>query len=190
MRDARLNLIGEGANDVLRCFIAAVGIRHVGKSLQEVQSAPWTAYKLFKTSAKLPVKHEHTRYFANSIGKQIGRFAWATEMALIKHREGILDQQFAQARLGDIATELFMSSCVYSRLSALLVNGTIPEPKKKIEIDTAMLYMKMARIRNERRFEDLKTNFDADLVGVADQWLEHDYSRNWVVTPDEKDIPQ
>src|SRR5262249_56535697 len=27
MRDARINMIGEGANDVLRCFIGGVGIR-------------------------------------------------------------------------------------------------------------------------------------------------------------------
>lgn len=190
MRDARLNLIGEGANDVLRCFIAAVGLRHVGKSMQEVQAAPWTAYKLLKPAAKLPVKHEHLRFFANTLGKQIGKFAWAVEMALMKHREGILDQQFAQARLGDIATELFMASCVYSRLSSLLVNGTIPEPIKKIEIDTGMLYMRMARRRNERRFEELKTNLDFEMETVADQWFEHDFSSDWVVTPDEKEIPQ
>ncbi len=190
MRDARLNLIGEGANDVLRCFIAGVGIRHVGKEMQVVQSAPWKAYKLLKAAAKLPVKHEHLRFFANSIGKQIGKFAWSVEMALIKHREGILDQEFTQGRLGDIATELFMASCVYSRLSALLVNGTIPEPKKQIEVDTGMLYMRLARVRNERRFEELKTNFDSEVEKVADAWLQHDYSKNWVLTPEEKDIPQ
>jgi alkylation response protein AidB-like acyl-CoA dehydrogenase len=190
MRDARLNLIGEGANDVLRCFVAAVGLRHVGKSMQQVQTAPWKAYKLIKSSAKLPVKHEHLRYFANSIGKQIGKFAWAVEMALLKYREGIMDQEFTQARLGDIATELFMSSCVYSRLSALAVNGTIPEPAKKIQLDTGMLYMRIARRRNDQRFEQLKSNLDVDMEGVAAQWLNHDYSRNWVITPKEKDIPQ
>ena len=30
MRDARINMIGEGANDVLRGFIAVVGMRGVG----------------------------------------------------------------------------------------------------------------------------------------------------------------
>jgi acyl-CoA dehydrogenase family member 9 len=39
MRDARINLIGEGANDVLRVFIAAVGIRPVGESLKGVLEA-------------------------------------------------------------------------------------------------------------------------------------------------------
>ena len=33
VRDARLNLIGDCANDVLRGFISLVGFRHVGKGL-------------------------------------------------------------------------------------------------------------------------------------------------------------
>ncbi|MEM7453923.1 MAG: acyl-CoA dehydrogenase family protein [Planctomycetota bacterium] len=190
MRDSRLNMIGEGANDVLRCFIAAVGFRHVGKDLESIQSAPWTAYKLIKTSAKLPVKHEHLRFFANGIGRQIGKFARAVEMALIKHREGILDQQMIQARLGDIATELFMASCVYSRLTALLVNGTIPEPVKQKEVETGMLYMRLALKRNASRFEDLKVNFDEEMNKVAKAWMKTDFSGDWVVVPEEDEIPQ
>src|SRR5439155_11622248 len=34
MRDARINQIGEGANDVLRAFIALVGMRGVGEQLK------------------------------------------------------------------------------------------------------------------------------------------------------------
>src|SRR5262249_56234321 len=34
MRDARINQIGEGANDVLRSFIALVGMRAVGEELK------------------------------------------------------------------------------------------------------------------------------------------------------------
>ncbi len=112
-------------------------------------------------------------------------------MALIKHREGILDQQFIQARLGDIATELFMSSCVYSRLTAVLVNGTIPEPVQELEFNTGRLYLRMARQRNQRRFEELKINFDDEVESVADAWLEHEFDdKNWVVKPDETEIPQ
>jgi acyl-CoA dehydrogenase family protein 9 len=39
MRDARINQIGEGANDVMRSFIAVVGMRGVGESLKGVLSA-------------------------------------------------------------------------------------------------------------------------------------------------------
>ena len=39
MRDARINLIGEGANDVLRAFIAMVGIKPVADQLLKVKDA-------------------------------------------------------------------------------------------------------------------------------------------------------
>lgn len=185
MRDARLNLIGEGANDVLRCFIAAVGLRGLGKEMEGISRNPLQAYKLLRRTPNVTVKHEHLRYYAKSLGKQIAKFAWACEMALIKHREGIMHQQYIQARLGDIATELYMASCVYSRLTSLLVNGTIAEPEKERELNTGRLYLQYARSRNQKRFNDLKTNFDDDVSQVADAWLNYDFQsdENWVLIP-------
>ncbi len=61
MRDARLNQIGEGANDVLRCFIAAVGLRHLGKDMEQIQKAPWQVYKLWRGMPSIPCKHDHLR---------------------------------------------------------------------------------------------------------------------------------
>ncbi len=195
MRDARLNLIGEGANDVLRCFIAAVGFRHVGKELEKMKNS--LVSNLLKIpdmvvpSANVPVKHEHLRYYARGLGKQIGQFSWHLKMALVNHREGVIDQQFIQARLADIATELFMASCVFSRLTALMVNGTIPQPIKEDEFNTGRLYLRLARDRNEHRFGQLKVNLDDQIVEVADAWLKKTFDDpNWVVVPNEKDIPQ
>ena len=121
------------------------------------------------------------RYFARSLGKQIGQLSFRCKMALNKHREQIIDQQYTQARLGDIATELFMFSCVYSRLTALLLNGTIPEPDKQRELKTGMLYMKLAKDRNNHRFEEIKTNFDDDRAEVADLWLNESFDEDWVL---------
>ena len=46
MRDARINQIGEGANDVLRSFIAVVGMRGVGESLRGVLSASEVRFRI------------------------------------------------------------------------------------------------------------------------------------------------
>jgi hypothetical protein len=49
----------------------------------------------------------------------------------------------------------------------------------------------MAAERNDRRFEELKVNLDAEVVNVANAWLKKDYTDpNWVGTPKEKEIPQ
>ena len=167
MRDARLNQIGEGANDVLRCFVAAVGLRNLGKEMETLLKRPWEFYKMAPTRPKVPVKHDHLTYYGRQISKQIASLSWASKTALAKHREGIINQQFIQARLGDIATELFMASCVYSRLSTLMQNGTIDEPTKMKEFKVGALYMRMAKRRNRQRFDDLKGNFDKEMVDVA-----------------------
>ena len=106
----------------------------------------------FRWHPEVPVKHEHLRFYGRNAGKADRQIlSLSCEMALAKNREQIIDRQFTQARLGDIATELFMYSCVYSRLTALLLNGTIPEPEKAQELKTGMLYMRMAKRRNEIR---------------------------------------
>jgi alkylation response protein AidB-like acyl-CoA dehydrogenase len=183
MRDARLNQIGEGANDVLRCFIAMVGMRHLKKEGDELMKTPWKMYKMVNSVPRIPVKHEHLRYHARHLAKQISSLSWACKFAGLKFKEGILDQQAVQGRLGDIATELFMASCVYSRITSLLVNGTLPESTKMHDVATGMLYMRLAFQRNTQRFNELKVNFDTDMEKVADRWLKYKF-QDWVLSPE------
>ena len=173
-----------GANDVLRCFIAMVGLRHLKKEGDELMKTPWKMYKMVNSAPRIPVKHEHVRFHARQLAKQISSFSWACKFAGLKYKEGILDQQAVQGRLGDIASELFMASCVYARITGLLVNGTIPDSIKKHDVATGMLYMRLAFQRNTQRFAELKVNFDTDMVDVADRWLEYGFP-NWVLTPED-----
>jgi len=171
MRDARLNQIGEGANDVLRVFIAMVGLRGLGEQLQAVTKKPWQVTNLLRFAAEVPVKHERLRSAAGRLGKQIGHLSRVSQGALIKYREGILDQQFVQARIGDIATELFMASCVYARLDSMLTHPREDKERQQREFATGELYLQFAERRNQARFAAFKTNLDAEQVAVADAWL-------------------
>jgi alkylation response protein AidB-like acyl-CoA dehydrogenase len=202
MRDARLNLVGEGANDVLRCFIASVGFRHVGTELKgdklkSAKGGPGGGSKLMSVwlnrasvmgeslvSPKIPVKHEHLRYYSRGLGKQIAQFSWQLKLSLAKYQEGIINKQYLQARLADIATELFMASCVYSRLTSILVNGTIPEPIKRHECNTGRLYLRLAHQRNEQRLLELKLNVDEEKELVAKEWLNETFEKDWVLKPE------
>src|SRR6185437_4294733 len=47
IRDARINMIGEGANDVLRAFVALVGMRDVGLELKGILDALSNPLKYF-----------------------------------------------------------------------------------------------------------------------------------------------
>ncbi|HEY6563350.1 MAG TPA: acyl-CoA dehydrogenase family protein [Pirellulaceae bacterium] len=171
MRDARLNLIGEGANDVLRCFICMVGLRGVGEQLQDVLKRPWKATSLIRLSPEIPLESDLLRPHAGRLSRQIGKFAWAAQMALIKHREGILEQQFVQARLGDMASELFMASCVYARLTGVIQDKSLDRAERERQLRTGTLYLKLADWRNRLRMQELKDNLDAEFLVAADAWL-------------------
>jgi hypothetical protein len=172
MRDARINLIGEGANDVLRGFIAMVGLRGVIKELEGMKSRPWQATRLLRHPAPaIPVPHPRLQPAAARLARQFARFAWVCHRELITHREGILERQSVQARIGDTATELYVSACVYSRLVSL-AEHTNGDPAGTLrDLKTGLLYMKLAHGRNAQRLRDLSDNDDAEIRDVAGEWL-------------------
>ena len=172
LRDARINLIGEGANEVLRCFVAMVGLRGVGEQLKSVLKKPWTAGSLLHLRApKIPANNALLVNAAAQLGKQIRHFANASQGALITLREGILDREYVQSRLGDIAIELFTASCVYARLSALPDNRQLTSAERTREWDTGLFYLKTAMRRNQQRFRDLRDNDDEPTNRLADGLL-------------------
>ncbi|MCH7688849.1 MAG: acyl-CoA dehydrogenase family protein [Planctomycetes bacterium] len=186
MRDARLNLIGEGANDVLRSFIAMVGLRNVGKQLERLAKKPWNLSNAGKiltpwlSTPRIPklgptdtslVNHGRLQSAAGSLGIQIGRFGRACQKTLIHYKEDILDRQYVQARLGDTATELFLAGCVYSRLYSLASNHNADGPVSQRDLQTGLFYMKLAHRRNAQRLAALNDNDDPDQTKIADLWL-------------------
>ncbi len=172
LRDARINLIGEGANEVLRCFVAMVGMRGIGEILKGVLKKPWTAGSLLHLRApRIPTPHALLSVPAGEIGRQIRKFANCCQTALIVHRESILDREYIQARLGDIATELFTASCVYARLAALSDNPVITAADRDREWKTGLFYIKTAIRRNRLRFQELKDNDDPATNSLADRLL-------------------
>src|SRR5947199_4653523 len=132
LRDARINQIGEGANEVLTSFIALVGMRAPGERFPEILRAwqhPWGGLRkawmlgLDRLGATLrtpevPVGSPSLQPHARRLGEMIRRFNLEVDRALIRHREEILERQYVQERLASVAMELFASACVLSRWDA------------------------------------------------------------------------
>ena len=181
VRDARLNLIGDCANDALRSFIALVGFRHVGKDLNSEDGGLVSGIRKklgvmgeSLVNPSLPIKHDHLKFYARGISKQIGQLSWQLKMALTKNASKVYAQQHVQGRLADIATELFMATCVYARISGVMVNGTIPQPIRDREYKIAQMYLTLAHRRNEHRLEDMKQNCDKEISSLAEILLGDD----------------
>ncbi len=134
MRDARINMIGEGANDVLRAFTALVGMRDVGLELKGVLDAIMNPIGNFSkiggfasrrigalfSSPQVNVRSGELTDDATRLGRLVGAFGSNVERLLRRYQESILDRQYQLARVADSATELYVSGCVMNRLDRLL----------------------------------------------------------------------
>jgi acyl-CoA dehydrogenase family member 9 len=183
MRDARINQIGEGANEVLTSFIALVGMRGPGMEFKEIYDTmlkptrergiakAWTAgkHRLGATVRvpEIPVRSAELRWFANQLGRLIWRFNVAVNRALITYREPILDMQLIQERIANAAMDLFASTCVLSRHDAELQfaqrNGNSSTPDQS----AADLFLRQSFRRIRRFLAELTDNDDKSVLAIA-----------------------
>jgi acyl-CoA dehydrogenase family protein 9 len=185
MRDARINMIGEGANDVLRAFIAMVGIKPVADkflALKDALSHPFRSFgKLLGFGAEqistrltlpdVPVRNAALRPQARELARRVRDFGLAVQRMLMKYREKILFKQYIQERLADAACELYASSCTLSRVDHLLSvgNGNPTEVARDVEVGKYYLTFSDRRIR--QCLAALTDNDDAQTTAAADAVL-------------------
>ena len=183
MRDARINQIGEGANEVLTSFIALVGMRGPGMEFKEIYDTmvkptrergfakAWTAGKQRLGATvrvpEIPVRSAELRSFANQLGRLIWRFNVAVNRALITYREPILDMQLLQERIANAAMDLFASTCVLSRYDSELQfsqrNGNASSPDQF----AADLFLRQSFRRIRNFLAGLTDNDDKSVLATA-----------------------
>jgi alkylation response protein AidB-like acyl-CoA dehydrogenase len=180
MRDARINTIGEGANDVLRAFAALVGMRDVGLDLQAVLQAlrrPLGNFGTLRDFAgrrlgalfappAVPVRHSLLEDDAARLGRLVAQLGSEVERLLRIHREGVVDRQLQLGRIADAATELYVGAAVLARLDQMLKqqNGQV-ETQRWIQAGRHYLRTSARRIR--AHFAALWDNDDEETLELA-----------------------
>jgi alkylation response protein AidB-like acyl-CoA dehydrogenase len=184
MRDARINTIGEGANDVLRAFVALVGMREVGLELQGVLEAfynplamrSWRKISGFAgrrleavfAAPEVKVHSAELHEDAARLGKLVGKFGSNVERLLRTYREGIVDRQYQCGRVADVATELYTSTCVLSRLDRLSSDSHDGDASRQDVLRVGRYYLQTAARRMQGHLTDLWDNDDLETTAVAD----------------------
>ncbi len=185
MRNARINTIGEGANDVLRAFIAMVGVKPVADQFLTVKHALSHPLRDFGTllsfggrqlrarfsTPDVPVQNSPLRDHAAELGRRIRDFSFAVQTMLFKHRENILFRQYVQERLADAACELYASSCTLARLDALLSvsNGHADEVAR--DVTAGRYFLRLSNRRIKQCLAALSDNDDQETTATADAVL-------------------
>jgi len=136
LRDSRINRIFEGANEVLRLFIALNGVQAPAQALKEIGSAlrrPLRNLGLLGGYATSRVKlrlgqtstldievHERLKKHKEYFEKHVSELGSATDRAIMRYRERIVDSQLVLERLADMAIDLFATACVIARTQSLI----------------------------------------------------------------------
>ncbi|HEV3148961.1 MAG TPA: acyl-CoA dehydrogenase family protein [Chthoniobacterales bacterium] len=185
VRDARINQIGEGSNEVLTSFIALVGMRGPGMEFKEIYDTmlkpsrglgkAWTA-GMHRLGAAVripdvPVESADLRSFGNQLGRLIWRFNFAVNRALIAYREPILDMQLVQERIAGAAMDLFASTCVLSRWDAELQAARRNGDSAPLEHHAADLFLRRSFRKIRWFLGGLSDNDDKAVLATADSVL-------------------
>ncbi len=186
MRDARINMIGEGANDVLRAFVALVGMRDVGLELKGVLDAIMNPLAnlgklgdfagrrltaLFGPPA-IEVRSAALEGDADRLARLVGAFGSNVERLLRRYQESILERQYQLGRVADAVIELYVSSCVLNRLDRMLrdEHGDAEENARQLQI--GRYYLQTAGRRIRRALGDLWDNDDDETTRIANLALQ------------------
>src|SRR5213595_3290350 len=187
LRDARINQIGEGSNEVLTSFIALVGMRGPGMEFKEIYDTmmkpsrdrmgkAWAAGMNRLGAAirvpDVPVRSEQLRANARQLGRLIWRFNFAVNRALITYREPILDMQLVQERIADAAMDLFASTCVLSRWDGELQFARRNGDSASADHSAADLFLRQSFRRIRHFLGGLTDNDDRSLLATAKSFLD------------------
>jgi acyl-CoA dehydrogenase family protein 9 len=150
LRDSRINRIFEGANEVLRLFVALNGIRFPAEKLQAVGSAlraPLrnlglvTGYAARRVRGAVGAKdrlqtrvHESLREHVRYLEKHVAELGRATEAMVMQHREAIVERQLVLERLADMSIELYASACAIARTQKLIDDNGAEAAAREIEL--------------------------------------------------------
>lgn len=179
MRDARLNMIGEGSNEVLKAFIGVIGMRDVGVGLKVFADAlqkPWKSPKTLIMGLKsllqrlrnplVPIKSELLQAEASLLSHAVKKFGFNVLRVLGRYREGVVERQLDLERIAFQATTLYTVAAVLSKMDSDL--STSRENVLKNDLAVGKHYCRMKLREMRRMSKALFSSYDKDVEQVSD----------------------
>lgn len=171
LRDARIHMVNQGTNEVLRCFIALSGMEGPGRELEEVGKSMREPIKGFgllgdialrrAKSALFPERRERLTKASPLLAREsvlfeeyVGHLARSVDKVLRRHGKNISEMQFTQKRVADIAIDLYALAAVIARTSRAIERRG--EEGSRRELDLASVFAMGA----EKRLAENVAAFD------------------------------
>jgi acyl-CoA dehydrogenase family protein 9 len=180
LRDIRIFPIFEGANDVMRAFIALTGLKPLGEELSELSHIDLTNpigtigvvadYVVGRIQRevrpdRVSMAHQQLDDLASPVAEQVKRLRDVSEGLLRRHGKGIVERQFQQKRLADAVADLYAQIAVLSRVTSIFEDhGVEPSGQERYIAET---FCTRARRRVERALRQVESNDDERMVAIA-----------------------
>jgi acyl-CoA dehydrogenase family protein 9 len=168
LRDARVNLIFQGTNEILRAFIALSGMQGPGRERVDVARAMREPIKGFGLLSDFAIRRARTVLGRERLTRHhpllqrealvfeeyVQQLARVTDQVLRKHGRDIAEMQYTQKRTAEMAIDLYaIVACIARTTRAIEQRG---EEGARREIDLTSVFVTAA----ERRLEHLVAAVD------------------------------
>jgi len=174
LRDFRIFPIFEGANDVMRAFVALNGLKALSEDLPDVRSlsmndpakaigvlAPYLSGRINRAirPGRLVGAHPALAKHTAAVSDQTVRLRDAAEAALRKHGKKVQEKQLLQKRLSAVASGIYSQVAVIGRASATFERDSLESSGD--EKTVAIHFLKRSQREVARQLRSLETNDDA-----------------------------
>jgi acyl-CoA dehydrogenase family member 9 len=180
LRDIRIFPIFEGANDVLRSFVALSSLKPLGEQLEglgelglsnPIGSLGTLAEYAFDRVRRevrpdsITRAHDSLDDLAGAIGDQVQRLRGEGERLLRKHGKGIIDQSLLHRRLSDALADVVAQIAVLSRVTGIFEEQGVDASGQERFI--AETFCKRASRRVNAELDQLERNDDERMHSIA-----------------------
>jgi acyl-CoA dehydrogenase family protein 9 len=180
LRDIRIFPIFEGANDVLRSFIALSGLKPLSDRLSGLANinlsdpigsigvlVEYVGQRLQRELRpdRVTKAHPELARLANGVEDQVKRLRDVSESLLRANRKEIIEREFQQKRLADSVADIYAQVAVLSRVTAIFEDqGVEPSGQERY---IAQTFCTRAAGRVAANLDRAESNDDERMVAIA-----------------------
>ncbi len=179
LRDARVHLVMQGTNEIMRAFIALSGMRSPGARISDVEKAMRAPIKGFGVLTDFAVQRARSKFGRERLEgvhpalrselvlfeESVTGLARETERVLRKHGSDVTAKQFVQSRIADVAIDLYALAAVLSRTSAVIDRKGVEGARREIDLTTG--FAQLAARRLDARLGHMEREEDELLKQIA-----------------------
>jgi acyl-CoA dehydrogenase family protein 9 len=180
LRDSRVNMIFEGTNEILRVLLALSGLRDIGSDLEEVARAlktPMSNLGVLTDYARRKIRgyvaREHLQAVAPPLAAEADlvtrytrAFANAAEAFLARSGKTVIEREYQQERLANVAVDLFASLAVLSRASSSVAKASAERSAEEVRL--AKAFVQAAKYRIVGELKEMEKNRDRERAAERD----------------------